>query len=71
MYFRQFWNDPRLEFARRPGLEKISLTGEDSYPYWIPDTFFPNEKYVRTHKELIPNTLMTISHDGDVMLSKR
>ena len=44
MYFRQFWNDPRLAFERRPGFSRLVLGSEYANQIWVPDTFFVNEK---------------------------
>ena len=71
LYFRQFWQDPRLAFERRPGLEKMVLTGDSFANFWTPDTFFVNTKEAFTHQELVPNLFLRILHTGEVLLSKR
>ena len=71
MYFRQFWHDPRLEFERRPGLEKIVVNGEETPRFWTPDTFFVNNKEGFTHKEIKPNIFMRILHTGEVLWNRR
>ena len=71
MYFRQFWQDPRLAFDTKPGLEKIWLSGQTSYPFWTPDTFFVNSKEAYTDEEIKTSTFLRILHTGEVLLSKR
>ena len=70
LYFRQFWQDPRLSFERRPGLEKIVLSPGDC-PFWTPDTFFVNEKEAHVHTLMGTNSFVRILHTGEVLLSKR
>ena len=71
IYFRQFWQDPRLSFTKRPGMEKIVLGAEISERIWTPDTFFVNAKEVLHHEEPTPNTLLRVLHTGEVLMSKR
>ena len=79
MYFRQFWNDPRLK-TRQTGLwktgldkNKIVLSGLEgtNFPIWIPDTFFVNEKTAHIHQHTVPNQFVRILDSGDVLVSKR
>ena len=53
MYFRQFWQDPRLAFQARPGLEKLVVGAEYIKLIWVPDTFFVNEKTAYFHSACI------------------
>ena len=75
MYFRQFWNDPRLAFERRPGLNKIVVSGGsdylNNYRTWVPDTFIVNEKTSHIHQNTVPNEFVRFLPSGDVLLSKR
>ena len=78
MYFRQFWTDPRLMFAERPWLRRLKFGAETSQMdtstdlnqlIWTPDTIFVNST---EHQRPDPlESLITISGDGEVMLSRR
>jgi len=75
LFFRQFWNEPRLAW----GLEN-NLTRKDeiysidcSYieQIWIPDLFFVDEKESRRHEIFRKNALLEIRPNGDIMFSER
>lgn len=70
-YFRQFWNDPRLQFKKQPGLESISPGYEYGRTLWFPDTFFVNEKESFLHTITTKNEFVKIYHNGDVVKSVR
>jgi len=38
---------------------------------WTPDLLFGNEKEARRHKVLTENVFLTISPDGEIMVSQR
>ncbi len=71
MYFRQFWQDPRLSFASRPGLEKLVVGAEYIQLIWVPDTFFVNEKTAYFHKATTENQFLRILHTGEILRSIR
>ena len=71
MYFRQFWQDPRLSFDRRPGLDKLVVGAEDIKLIWVPDTFFVNEKTAYFHDATTDNQFVRIFHTGDILRSIR
>ena len=71
MYFRQFWNDPRLAFERRPGLSKLVLRADFVKQIWVPDTFFVNEKEASVHEITTENQFLRILPSGDVLRSIR
>ena len=62
MYFRQFWQDPRLSFERRPGLEKLVVGAEYIKLIWVPDTFFVNEKIALFHQATTENQFLRHGH---------
>ena len=70
MYFRQFWQDPRLSFEKKPGLERLVLA-KNHLHIWTPDTFFVNEKDAHVHDQLNPNEFVRVLHTGEILLSKR
>ena len=65
MYFRQFWQDPRLSFDRRPGLDKLVVGAEYIKLIWVPDTFFVNEKETKYHKAMQDNEFIRILYTGE------
>ena len=71
MYFRQFWQDKRLEFERRPNLENLVVGAEYIHQIWTPDTFFVNEKTAYFHVATTENQFLRILHDGKVLRSIR
>ena len=73
MYFRQFWKDPELAFDRKPGSDKIVLSGisVDDRKFWIPDTFIVNEKEASVHGITTKTMFLRILHTGEVLLSQR
>ena len=71
MYFRQFWQDPRLSFERREGLEKLVVGAEYINLIWVPDTFFVNEKTAYFHKATTENQFLRILHTGELLRSIR
>jgi gamma-aminobutyric acid receptor subunit beta len=71
MYFRQFWQDPRLSFEKREGLEKLVVGAEYINLIWVPDTFFVNEKTAYFHKATTENQFLRILHTGEILRSIR
>ena len=71
MYFRQFWQDPRLSFERRIGLEKLVVGAEYIKLIWVPDTFFVNEKKAYFHDATTDNQFLRILHTGEILRSIR
>ncbi|KAG5683872.1 hypothetical protein PVAND_013133 [Polypedilum vanderplanki] len=70
-YFRQYWNDPRLQFKKQPGIEYITPGYEFGRTLWFPDTFFVNEKESFLHTITTKNEFVKIYHNGDVVKSVR
>ena len=71
LYFRQFWQDPRLSFEKRLGLEKLVVGAEYIKLIWVPDTFFVNEKKAYFHDATTDNQFLRILHTGDILRSIR
>ncbi|KAH9388852.1 Glycine receptor subunit alpha-3 [Tyrophagus putrescentiae] len=68
--FRQQWNDNRLQFDNRSGrINYLVLT--DPERIWKPDLFFKNEKDGHYHTIIMPNILLRIYPNGDVLYSIR
>ena len=47
LYLNQYWRDDRLIFGNED--EEMTLTGEIIDKFWLPDTFFPNDKSAYLH----------------------
>ncbi|KAL1116297.1 hypothetical protein AAG570_005792 [Ranatra chinensis] len=68
-YFRQYWRDSRLSFH---GLNKsLSLSIKMLERIWRPDTYFYNGKHSYVHTITVPNKLLRINQDGDILYSMR
>ncbi|ELT99361.1 hypothetical protein CAPTEDRAFT_227249 [Capitella teleta] len=64
-FFRQLWHDPRLAFDEEElGDESIRLSHSGSI--WRPDTFFKNNRYVRSKETPSPEFLLSINATGHV-----
>jgi cation transporter family protein len=71
---RQEWTDDRLAFGtmrqyKDYGLNSITLTEQERI--WKPDLFFRNEKEGHFHKIIMPNVLLRIKSEGQVLYSIR
>ena len=68
--FREEWNDDRLRYDDMNG--KISfLVLTDPNKIWKPDLFFSNEKDGHFHNIIMPNVLLRIFPNGNVLYSIR
>ncbi|XP_045480830.1 gamma-aminobutyric acid receptor subunit alpha-6 isoform X2 [Harmonia axyridis] len=68
-YFRQYWRDERLSF--KGPIQSLSLSIKMLERIWRPDTFFYNGKNSYVHTITVPNKLLRISQDGDILYSMR
>ncbi|XP_064637586.1 glycine receptor subunit alpha-4-like isoform X2 [Lineus longissimus] len=69
VFFRQRWNDPRLQYTAYT--TPITLGYNRVGEIWVPDTFFSNEKKANSHQITVPNKLLRIHPNGDVLYSQR
>lgn len=68
--FREQWNDDRLQYDDMSGrIRFLTLTDPDKI--WKPDLFFSNEKKGHFHEIIMPNVLLRIHPNGDVLYSIR
>ncbi|XP_054153951.1 glutamate-gated chloride channel-like isoform X1 [Oppia nitens] len=68
--FREQWNDNRLQFDDMNGqIRYLVLT--DPNRIWKPDLFFSNEKDGHFHEIIMPNVLLRIYPNGNVLYSIR
>ena len=65
MYYRQFWDDPRLKIDKSLNLPKILGEKEIVEKIWVPDTFFINE-----HSSKATENFLRIT-DGRVLWSQK
>lgn len=68
-YFRQYWRDRRLSFLGP--IKSLSLSIKMLERIWRPDTYFYNGKNSYVHTITVPNKLLRISQDGDILYSMR
>lgn len=69
MTFREQWVDSRLRYNNMEGIQYLTLT--DPEKIWKPDLFFRNEKEGHFHNIIMPNVLLRIYPDGEVLYSIR
>ncbi|GFS78119.1 glutamate-gated chloride channel [Nephila pilipes] len=70
MTLREQWRDERMQFDDQNGqVRYLTLTDPDKI--WKPDLFFSNEKEGHFHNIIMPNVLLRIYPNGDVLYSIR
>lgn len=71
-YFRTYWNDPRLAFANKSNVEKITLGHDFGKAIWLPDLFFVQAKKDSfMHTITSKNEFIKVDHEGNVARSIR
>ncbi|KAF7993296.1 hypothetical protein HCN44_006356 [Aphidius gifuensis] len=68
-YFRQYWRDSRLSFVGP--IKSLSLSIKMLERIWRPDTYFYNGKHSYVHTITVPNKLLRLGRDGDILYSMR
>jgi hypothetical protein len=68
-YFRQYWRDARLSFSGP--IKSLSLSIKMLERIWRPDTYFYNGKQSYVHTITVPNKLLRLSSNGDIIYSMR
>ncbi|KAE8750541.1 hypothetical protein FOCC_FOCC002835 [Frankliniella occidentalis] len=68
-YFRQYWRDARLSF--KGPIKSLSLSIKMLERIWRPDTYFYNGKQSYVHTITVPNKLLRLSSNGDIIYSMR
>ncbi|XP_050081393.1 gamma-aminobutyric acid receptor subunit alpha-6 [Anopheles maculipalpis] len=68
-YFRQYWRDKRLSF--HGPIKSLSLSIKMLERIWRPDTYFYNGKHSHVHTITVPNKLLRLSQDGEILYSMR
>lgn len=70
MTFREQWKDDRLQYNDMQGqIRFLTLTNPEKI--WRPDLFFSNEKKGHFHNLIMPNVLLRIYPNGEVLYSVR
>ncbi|KAG8182130.1 hypothetical protein JTE90_002623 [Oedothorax gibbosus] len=70
MTLREQWRDERMRFDSQNGrIRYLTLTDPDKI--WKPDLFFSNEKEGHFHNIIMPNVLLRIYPNGEVLYSIR
>nr|UOV21289.1 cysloop ligand-gated ion channel, glycine receptor, gly-5 [Ixodes ricinus] len=72
IYLRQSWRDRRLNLSQHGVSSTVTINGEDIMSkIWKPDLFFRNVKDAKFHHVTVPNKLVKIGPDGEVLFSMR
>ncbi|CAF4401523.1 unnamed protein product, partial [Rotaria magnacalcarata] len=69
LYLNQYWRDDRLVFGSKS--EEITLTGEIIDKFWLPDTFFPNDKSAYLHDVTEKNKMIRLNGNGEILYGMR
>lgn len=69
MFFRQSWNDERLQFEGP--IHSLSLNNLMASKIWTPDTYFHNSKKSVVHNTTTPNKLLRLESDGTLLYTMR
>lgn len=70
MFFRQKWRDDRLAF-KDSGISELKLNNMMVQKLWTPDTFFRNGKKSIAHNITVPNRLLRIDPEGNILYTMR
>lgn len=72
IYLRQSWQDVRLNVSKYGVNHTVTINGEDIMgKIWKPDLFFRNVKEASFHYVTVPNKLVKLGPDGEVLFSMR
>ena len=75
IYLRQHWNDARLSYngtaSQQEGNKRLTISARLIQEIWTPDASFPTEKHADFHDVTVPNKMMKVSPNGDVLYSMR
>ncbi|XP_047740321.1 glycine receptor subunit alphaZ1 [Hyalella azteca] len=70
VFLRQRWNDPRLRHSAEA--EHFTIMDPELHKkIWKPDTYFENVKEAHIHSVTMPNQLLRVYENGDVIYSVR
>ncbi|CAF0952152.1 unnamed protein product [Rotaria sp. Silwood1] len=69
LYLNQYWRDERLVFGNKS--DEMILTGEIIDKFWLPDTFFPNDKSAYLHDVTEKNKMIRLYGNGEILYGMR
>ncbi|XP_039251861.1 gamma-aminobutyric acid receptor subunit alpha-2-like [Styela clava] len=70
MFFRQRWRDERVAF-KHANISELKLNNMMAQKLWTPDTFFRNGKKSIAHNITVPNRLLRIDPEGNILYTMR
>ncbi|XP_071951891.1 gamma-aminobutyric acid receptor subunit alpha-5-like isoform X2 [Antedon mediterranea] len=71
VFFRQRWADERLRYSNGTAFKVLPLNSVLLESIWYPDTFFHNDRNSKGHDIIVPNRLVRIYPDGEVLYTQR
>ena len=71
MYFRQYWEDPRLVYNHTGYTKRLAFNPEMLKFIWVPDTHFPGIKDGLKHHITDKNEVVRIWPNGTILYSMR
>ena len=72
VYFRQLWEDHRLNFSQEiPGVDSIILPERETKEIWVPDLYFSNGKKEKLTTVTVPVKEFRIYSNGTIFYSQR
>ncbi|XP_012944642.1 glycine receptor subunit alphaZ1 [Aplysia californica] len=71
IFLRQTWVDQRMTYNKLPGVDMLELDTRVMGEVWVPDLFFTNEKRASFHEVTVPNKLMHVYPNGNILYSSR
>ncbi|XP_029643878.2 glycine receptor subunit alpha-2-like [Octopus sinensis] len=67
----QEWTDKRLDFYDLIDAEYLELDAKLIHKIWVPDLYFPNEKYSYFHDVTVQNKMLHVYDKGQVIYKAR
>ncbi|XP_031567075.1 glycine receptor subunit alphaZ1-like isoform X2 [Actinia tenebrosa] len=71
LYFRQYWDDPRLAYKDSEYKKRLSFNPDMLKFIWVPDTHFPGIKDGAKHDITATNEVIRIFPNGTILYSMR
>ena len=67
------WRDKRLAYKDKvdPSIKELRLNSKMVESVWTPDTFFRNAKKSIAHKITVPNRLLRLDPEGNILYTMR
>ncbi|XP_033111431.1 gamma-aminobutyric acid receptor subunit alpha-2-like [Anneissia japonica] len=71
VFFRQRWEDERLRYSNGTAFKVLPLNSVLLESIWYPDTYFHNDRNSKGHDIIVPNRLVRIYPEGNVLYTQR